>query len=442
MKKQEVDSFENDYVETIDDVAIADLVRAYGSPLFVISEKRLRENIGQLTQAFAARYQPVIHAWSYKTNYLNAVCATLHQEGSWAEVVSEFEYEKARALGVPAERILFNSPAKKRAILERCVQEGARIHLDNFDELTLLDAIATELNIPTPVTLRLNFSTGYTEDWSRFGFNLDNGAALDAAVQIGKSSHLRLCGLHSHIGTFVFEPKAYQVQVEKMCAFMALIEQHTPARIESLDIGGGFASQAAHQGVARLAEQEIPRFADYAEAICTTLLKIAAQREAQGKPRLSLILETGRAVVDDAQVLISSVVARKRLPDGRASYSMDAGVNLLLPVFGHHHRIQTTRFLEGIAEETVLYGGLCMNTDVIKPSIQMPPLQIGEPLVISPAGAYNTTQWMQFIDYRPKVLMVHDNRQVSVLRRAENLNDINDLEFLPTHLAEINLTGV
>jgi diaminopimelate decarboxylase len=83
-----------------------------------------------------------------------------------------------------------------------------------------------------------------------------------------------------------------------------------------------------------------------------------------------------------------------------------------------------------------------MNTDVIKPSIQMPPLQIGEPLVISPAGAYNTTQWMQFIDYRPKVLMVHDNRQVSVLRRAENLNDINDLEFLPTHLAEINLTGV
>ncbi len=427
-------SIGGDIVEKIDGVAVQDLVREYGSPLFVISEKRLRDNIRQLKRAFESRYQPVIHAWSYKTNYLNAVCATLHQEGSWAEVVSGFEYEKARALGVAGSRILFNGPHKKRAILERCVAEGARIHLDNLDELYLLDTIAREMDKITAVTLRLNFETGYTEAWSRFGFNLESGAALDAAIRIGNSSHLRLRGLHSHIGTFILDPRAYQVQVEKMCLFMETIEQHTSALIDSLDIGGGFASQNAVQGIYLPTEQVVPTTSQYADAICGTLSKMTAQREAQGKPRLTLILESGRGVVDDSEVLISSVVAGKRLPDGRASYVMDAGVNLLFTAFWYNHRVKPTRLLQGVPEETVLYGPLCMNIDIVRQSISLPPLSVGDSLVISPVGAYNNTQWMQFIEYRPNVLMVHENQQVSVVRRAENLADLNNFEHLPTHL--------
>lgn len=424
----------SDYVEKIDGAAVSDLLREYGSPLFVISEKRLRDNIREIKQAFESRYQPVIHAWSYKTNYLNAVCATLHQEGSWAEVVSAFEYEKARALGVPGSRILFNGPHKKRAILERCIKEGARIHIDNLDELCLLDTLARDLDKTTSVTLRLNFETGYTESWSRFGFNLESGAALDAALRIGNSSHLKLRGLHSHIGTFILDPRAYQVQVEKMCEFMQLIEHQTHALIESLDIGGGFASSNVQQSADLPTEQIVPTINQYADAICAALLKMTAQREAQGKPRLTLILESGRAVVDDSEVLISSVVAGKRLPDGRASYVMDAGVNLLFTGFWYNHRVKPTRPLQGAAEETVIYGPLCMNIDIVRHNISMPPLSVGDSLVISPVGAYNNTQWMQFIEYRPSIVMVHDNAQVSVVRRAENLNDMNGFESLPEHL--------
>lgn len=423
-----------DYVEKIDGVAVDDLVREHGSPLFVLSEKRLRDNIRQLKRAFESRYQPVIHAWSYKTNYLNAVCATLHQEGSWAEVVSAFEYEKARALGVPASRILFNGPHKKRAILERCVKEGARIHIDNLDELYLLDAIARELDSHTSVTIRLNFETGYTEAWSRFGFNLESGAAFDAAIRIGNSSHLKLRGLHSHVGTFVLDTRAYQVEVEKLCDFMELVEQQAHALIDSLDIGGGFASQNAVQGLYLPTEQVVPTMSHYADAICSTLIAKTAHREAQGKPRLTLILESGRAVVDDAEVLISSVVGSKRLPDGRASYIMDAGVNLLFTAFWYNHKVKPTRPLQGIAEETVLYGPLCMNIDIVRQSISLPPLSVGDSLVISPVGAYNNTQWLQFIEYRPAIVMVHENGQVSVIRRAENLADINNFESLPAHL--------
>jgi len=224
------------------------------------------------------------------------------------------------------------------------------------------------------------------------------------------------------------------VEVEKLCDFMELIEQQAHALIDSLDIGGGFASQNAVQGLYLPTEQVVPTMSQYADAICSTLITKTAQREAQGKPRLTLILESGRAVVDDAEVLISSVVGSKRLPDGRASYIMDAGVNLLFTAFWYNHKVKPTRSLQGIAEETVLYGPLCMNIDIVRQSISLPPLSVGDSLVISPVGAYNNTQWLQFIEYRPAIVMVHENGEVSVIRRAENLADINSFESLPDHL--------
>ena len=98
----------------IDNVAVSELVREYGSPLFVISEKTIRSTVRRARKAFETRYPKVQFAWSYKTNYLNAVCSIFHQEGSWAEVVSGFEYEKALSLGVDGKKILFNGPKRPR----------------------------------------------------------------------------------------------------------------------------------------------------------------------------------------------------------------------------------------------------------------------------------------------------------------------------------------
>ncbi|MEI7727755.1 MAG: diaminopimelate decarboxylase, partial [Bacteroidota bacterium] len=84
----------------IDGVSVQSLIKEYGSPLFVISEKTIRNTIKRAKKAFENRYPKVQFAWSYKTNYLNAVCSIFHQEGSWAEVVSGFEYDKAISLGM------------------------------------------------------------------------------------------------------------------------------------------------------------------------------------------------------------------------------------------------------------------------------------------------------------------------------------------------------
>ena len=104
--------------DEIDGIAIADLVERHGSPLFVYSEKTLRQKYRQMHTAFSTRYPNVVFGWSYKTNFLAAICAWMHRQGALAEVVSGMEYEKARSLGMPGEKIIFNGPHKTLAALE------------------------------------------------------------------------------------------------------------------------------------------------------------------------------------------------------------------------------------------------------------------------------------------------------------------------------------
>lgn len=423
------------YLDAIDGVPVSQLIERFGSPLFVMSEARLRETARRMRRAFTSRYPKVRFGWSYKTNYLNAVCGILHQEGFEAEVVSGFEYEKARTLGVPGNRIIFNGPLKTREDLQRAVSERAQIHIDHLDELYLLEAVVRDAGLRDfPVAIRLNFDTGYSEPWSRFGFNLETGQAMDAARRIANSPWLQLVGLHNHIGTYITDPRAYSAQVRIMAGFVTAVEAATGCTIRFLDTGGGFASRNSLQGVYLPPEQVVPSIEQYADAICNTLHECFRDREAQGKPLPELILESGRAVVDESAWLLSSVVANKRLADGRRGLVVDAGVNVLFTAFWYNHDVRLTKPAEGLPEETVIYGPMCMNIDVLRQSLKLPPLSPGEVLAFWPVGAYNNTQWMQFIAYRPAVVMVRENGSVDILRRREKLQDITDLESLPDGL--------
>jgi diaminopimelate decarboxylase len=426
----------NDCLPDIDGVEIAPLLEQCGSPLFIVSEKTLRENVRRLRRAFAARWPRVRHGWSYKTNYLGAICNILHQEGSWAEVVSEFEYRKARANGVPGSRIIFNGPWKPAGILEQAVREGAIIHLDHLDELHALEQIAGKLGKQTPVGIRLNFDTGYTDSQTRFGFNIESGAAGDAVQRIAASRWLKLTGLHSHIGTFVLDVRAYAAQMRIMAGFMEEVERDTGCTIEYLDIGCGFASSNVRQGLSLPPGQVMPDFEQYAEAICGALTEATRGRSAAGKPLPVLVLETGRAIVDDAETLVATVVGGKQLPDGRRAAILDAGVNILFTALWYNHEVKPLRPPDGIAGDTVLYGPLCMNMDVVRASIMLPPLHVGESLAIRPVGAYNNTHWMQFGQLRPAVVMVTQSGRVEVLRAAEQLNDVSGLEEMPDALRQ------
>jgi len=224
-----------------------------------------------------------------------------------------------------------------------------------------------------------------------------------------------------------------------MCGFMEGVETQTACRIESIDIGGGFASMNSLQGTYLPPEQVVPSLDQYAEAICNALNDATRGREQQGKSRPRLIMESGRAIVDDTEILVTSVVANKRMPDGRRSVVIDAGVNLLFTGFWYNHQVIPTRVLEGVPEDTVLYGPLCMNIDVMRSSVMLPPLNIGDSLVFNQVGAYNNTQWMQFIEYRPNVVMIHADGEVSVVRAAEDLQAVTAQEAVPVHLCSVEV---
>ncbi|UOQ99019.1 hypothetical protein MUN81_05885 [Hymenobacter sp. 5317J-9] len=224
-------------VTAIDGVAVAELVARFGSPLFVLSERQLRRSYQAAMRAFGTRYPQVQLAWSYKTNYLNAVCRTFHQEGAWAEVVSGMELEKALLNGVPGAHILFNGPGKRRADLERACEVDAVVHLDHADELHLLLDVAAGRAQRPRVALRVNLDTGIVPQWDRFGFNLENGEAWQALTRIVASGRLALVGLHCHIGTYILQTAPYGVAATKLAALALRCERELNTTIQYLDLG-------------------------------------------------------------------------------------------------------------------------------------------------------------------------------------------------------------
>jgi diaminopimelate decarboxylase len=414
----------------IDGAAIADLVAEHGSPLFVFSEKTLVRRHRELHEAFARRWAKVRIAWSYKTNYLEAICRVFHREGSWAEVVSPFELDKALASGVPADRIHWNGPYKPDAAITRALAGGVMLHLDNLDELTRVERIAERMGLRPRVAIRVNMAIDGQPQWSRFGFNLESGQAREAVARLLSGDRLELTGLHCHIGTFIQDADAYGKAARKMAGLANEIRAAHNIRLSFIDMGGGFASHNTLKAQYLSGEQASPSFARYADAICDGLAELSyAPSELP-----TLVLETGRALVDDAGYLVTTVEANKRLPDGRRGLVLDGGVNLLFTSFWYKHEVVPAQEFRGMLEPTVMYGPLCMNIDVMRDTMQFPPLSPGDRLVWKSVGAYNLTQWHQFITLRPAVVMVGLDGRVSRIRRAETLEDFRSVEEVPEWL--------
>ncbi len=437
----------------IDGVPVAELTREHGSPLFVFSESALRDAYRDAHRAFSRRYPDVQFAWSYKTNYLNAICRVFHQEGSIAEVVSGFEYEKARHNGIAGKDIIFNGPHKEKADLQRAIAEGAKIQVDNIDELLTLGAMAKGRAEPLPIALRVHISTGGHVVWSKFGFNGDDGELQQVVRRILTMPQLKLVGLHCHVGTFILDPDWYRIAAKKLVALALEAETMGAGPIQYLNMGGGFASHARLHFQYLPPEQATPSMDRYAEAICDTIT--AAWPSERPLPRL--YLETGRALVDDAGYLISTVVAVKKrvLHDpvqtammaygktGPAALSqsnsqnalvLDAGINLMYTTTWYQPRILPVRPCLDAPTPTTVFGCLCMNIDVLREDAPLPGLTTGDQVVMHPVGAYNQTQSMQFITYRPAVVMTGPGRQVNLIRKRENLDYVQEMEVVPEHL--------
>jgi diaminopimelate decarboxylase len=418
-------------ISHVDGVAIDDLVAAHGSPLFVFSQRTLIKRYRELRDAFTRHFPRLRIAWSYKTNYLGAVCRTFHREGAWAEVVSPFEYAMALKGGVPPDHVHFNGPYKPDEILEQAIPGGTILHIDNFDELVRIERAAERLGKKAKAAIRVNMALDGVQTWSRFGFNLESGHAREAVARVINSPRIDLVGLHTHCGTFILDPNVYAQASRKLAELANEIQATRGVRLDFIDLGGGFASANTLKGQYLSGELASPPFTRYANAIADGLSALDVKPE----DLPTLVLETGRALVDDAGVLVATVHATKRLPSGERALILDAGVNLLFTSFWYNHEVAPAQDTRGLFEATALYGPLCMNIDVVREKVQLPPLSPGDRLVVRNVGAYNVTQWMQFIMTRPAVVMIGAEGRVACIRRAERMNDVTALEEMPPWLA-------
>ena len=417
-------------VKYIDEVSVSSLISQYGSPLFVLSEKQIRRNYRSALRAFNTRYPKVQFAWSYKTNYLNAVCKIFHQEGSWAEVVSGFEYEKAIKNGVPGNQIIFNGPAKSRDDLKLAAENDSLIHIDHFDELYLLIAVCETLNRKPRVAIRVNMDTGIYPLWDRFGFNYENGEAWNAITKITGSGKMHLVGLHCHIGTYMLQTAPYGLAAACLCDLAMRCKTQLNNPVDYIDIGGGFPSTNTLKGAYLPGVDTAPSADDFAEVISTTILRYGFKQDELP----TLILESGRMLIDDAGYLLGTVLANKRLSDGRRATILNFGVNILFTSFWYEHTISPAQDFTPQTEDMVLYGPLCMNIDVLRENVNLPMLNAGDHIVVHKVGAYNMTQWMQFITTRPAVVLIDEQHQPHVIRQAETGDYVGLVERVPFHL--------
>ncbi len=425
----------SEVVSHLEGAGVKELIRQYGSPLFVLSEQQIRRSFQNISRIFKTRYPKVQFAWSYKTNYLNAVCRIFHQEGSWAEVVSGFEYEKALGNGIPGEKIIFNGPDKTDAQLVTAARNDSLIHIDHFDELYTLIRLSEEFQLKPRVAIRVNMDTGIYPKWDRFGFNFENGQAWNAISKIADSERLNLVGLHCHIGTFMLDTNAYAIAAKRLCELAWRIRDKHAKTIQYLDMGGGFPSTNTLKGSFLPGTDTVPTIDQFADAITSVILGFGFSKEELPL----LILETGRALIDDAGYLLGTVLANKRLSDGRSSTILDIGVNSLFTAFWYDHKVSPAQEGGQYTEETVLYGPLCMNIDVIRESISLPLLNKGDHLVVHKVGAYNMTQWMQFITLRPNVVLLDHESHPQLIRKAETIESIEIQELIPDHLINNSL---
>ena len=398
----------------------ADLLEEFGSPLFVVNESVLRQTFRDFSRTFSTPEFPSHVAFSYKTNYLPAVCAILRNEGAWAEVVSGPEYRLARRLGHSPGEIVFNGPWKTRDELETALAEGACIVLDGLDEFSTVESLVGGFKQPARLGIRIAFNGGKT-DWSRFGFA--HGDATHILERIAKNPALDLHMLHSHCGTNVGDPGVYSgaaaglVELAKLAAALHL----APAFI---DLGGGFPS-----GV---------NLTPYARAITKTLRPLAHLFDTTP----ALLLEPGRSLVSLAMQLVCTVVAVKDIPGRGRAIILNGGRNLLPPACREGPGTLSVIRVKDVDQPpqssyapVAVFGPLCMPEDIINESALLPPLAPGDLVLVHEAGAYTITQSMPFIRPCPGVVLLGPDGPV-LIRRAQTDEDLFACDVLPPHLKQ------
>jgi len=399
-----------------DDVPLAEIAEAVGTPVYVYSAAALRERYRAIDGAFGA-YPHAVH-YALKANSTLAIARLLRQQGAGADANSVWEIDVARKAGFASSDIVFTGVGKSPAELECAVALGLKaINVESAGELARVEEIASRLGRTVRVAVRINpdidarshphISTGLKVN--KFGMPLDE--AEDLFDRLPHRRAVKLVAVHLHIGSQITSLDPLQ-RAAALAAAAAGDLASRGVTLEYLDLGGGLG--VSYDG------SPAPSAGDYVSML-------VAEVRATGLP---IVIEPGRAIAAPAGAVVARVVDIKPRDADSDFAVIDAGMTELLrpAMYSAFHRIEPLSLRRSDSRRYEIVGPVCESSDVVGRDRELPRLQVGDLVAIRDAGAYGSAMASNYNrrPLPPEVLVDHGAWRI--IRRRQTTEDMLSLE--------------
>ena len=417
-------------------VAVSRIAEQFGTPAYVVDEADLRARARGFRTAFEASFPGGADVYYAGKAFLStAVARWVLEEGLHLDVCTGGELAVALRAGVPGARIGMHGNNKSRAELVEAIEAGVgRVILDSFEEIETLAGLAGERGVRVPVLVRVTIGVeAQTHEYiatahedQKFGFSLAGGQAAEAVRRVLASPQLRLLGLHSHIGSQIFDDAGFEVSARRVIGLAARVRDVHGVELEELDLGGGFGIAYTSQDDPATPAEHASRLAEIVEHECRGF--------GLGVPRVCV--EPGRAIAGPAVFTLYrvGVVKTVELDAGaRRSYvSVDGGMSDNIRTALYDASYSAALASRTSAAEPVLsrvVGKHCEAGDIVVKDEFLPgDLVAGDLLAVPGTGAYCRSMASNYNHVpRPPVVAVRDG-QARLIVRGETIEDLLRLD--------------
>ena len=408
-----------------EDVRIADIAAAVGTPFYLYSTATLTRHFQLFDEALDWADHLVCYAMKAASN--QAILKTLAELGAGMDVVSGGEYARAKAAGVPGERIVFSGVGKTREEIRAALEGGIRqFNVESEPEMRVISEVATSLGKTAPITVRVNpdvdakthekIATGKSEN--KFGIPI--AKAREVYAEAAALPGIKVIGIDLHIGSQLTDLQPYELAYKKVAELTEQLraDGHTITR---LDLGGGL-------GIPYARSNEAPPLpSDYGKLIERTVGHLGCEIE----------IEPGRLIAGNAGILVSRVIYVKQ-GEGRQFLILDGAMNdLIRPAMyeAYHDIVPVIEPEAGIEQQAYdIVGPVCESGDTFAKNRMMPPLQDGDLVAFRSAGAYGAVMASEYNTRPlvPEVLAKGD--QFAVIRPRPDFDEIINRDTIPAWL--------
>jgi diaminopimelate decarboxylase len=409
---------DGDGVLTVAGIDVRDLAAEFGTPAYVLDEADFRARCRAWRAAFGAGAD-VFYAG--KAFLCTAIVRWIAEEGLGLDICSGGELAVALAGAFPAPRMAFHGNNKSRAELERAVQVGiGRVVVDSFEEIARLAFAAERYGIRQKVLIRATVGVeAHTHEFiatahedQKFGLSLASGAAAEAVRRVLKLDSLELAGLHSHIGSQIFDTAGFETAAHRVVGLLGAIRDEHGIELPELDLGGGL-------GIAYTSADDPAEVTDIAAS-----LHAIVERECRAY-RLSaprLVVEPGRGIVGPTTFTLYEVGTVKDVDGIRTYVSVDGGMsdNVRTALYDAEYSCTlASRASQASSMLARVVGKHCESGDIVVRDVYLPAdLAVGDLLAVPATGAYCRSLASNYNHVpRPPVVAVRDGRARLLVRR-------------------------